>query len=132
VIQSGSDTATSAVAVFKKVPAPDDAGAQTADRYEWQAMMATADVLAAYLQHLDDAGVFADSETFRVICELHEDWALLEEDSVELVSAKHREASDQGIGMSGVVEGEVGQDACHGRSGGGRPHGGAVGRQGPC
>lgn len=93
MIQSGSDTATSAVAVFKKVPAPDDAGAQTADRYEWQAMMATADVLAAYLQHLDDAGVFADSETFRVICELHEDWALLEGDSVELVSAKHREAS---------------------------------------
>jgi hypothetical protein len=93
MIQSGSDTATSPVAAFTDVPAPDDAGAQTADRYEWQAMMATADVLAAYFHHLDDAGLFMDGETFRVICELHEDWALLEGGSVELVSAKHREAS---------------------------------------
>lgn len=93
MIQSESDRAISAAAVFREVPAPDDAGAQTADRYEWQAMMATADVLAAYLQHLDEAGLFSDSDTFRVICELHEDWALLEEDNVELVSAKHRETS---------------------------------------
>jgi len=93
VILPGSDTATSPVAAFREVPAPDDAGAQTADRYEWQAMMATADVLAAYLQRLNEAGALIDNAAFRVICELHEDWALLEADSVEIVSAKHREAS---------------------------------------
>ena len=32
---------------------PDDAGAQTLDRYEWQAMMATIDLLALYLHAID-------------------------------------------------------------------------------
>lgn len=72
---------------------PDDAGAETADRFEWQAMMATVDALAAYLQRLDDAGEFTESNTFSVICELHEDWAILAGDDAEIVSAKHREPS---------------------------------------
>jgi len=35
---------------LRSTPAPDDAGAQTADRFEWQAMVATADALS-----VDDA-----------------------------------------------------------------------------
>lgn len=93
VIIPGSGLATSASAALRDTPAPDDAGAETADRYEWQAMMATADLLAAYFQRLDYAGVLAEGQTFTVICELHEDWALVAGDAVEIVSAKHREAS---------------------------------------
>lgn len=72
---------------------PDDAGAETADRYEWQAMMATADVLALYFEALDEAGQLAVGASFSVICEHHEDWAVISGETSEIVSGKHREAS---------------------------------------
>lgn len=72
---------------------PDDVGADTADRYEWQAMMATADVLALYFGLLDAAGNLSDDASFSVICEHHEDWAIVTGERSEIVSGKHREAS---------------------------------------
>ncbi|MDR6559787.1 hypothetical protein J2809_004170 [Arthrobacter pascens] len=80
------------VEVLKRTPPPDDSGADTADRYEWQAMMATADVLAAYFEALDDAGAFGDV-SFTIVCEHHEDWVVVEGNATEIVSGKHREAS---------------------------------------
>jgi hypothetical protein len=84
---------TSPEAILRTTPAPDDAGAETADRYEWQAMMATADVLALYFESLDDGGNLVAGADFTVICEHHEDWAVITGGQSEIVSGKHREAS---------------------------------------
>ncbi len=77
--------------ILKSTPPPDDAGASTADRYDWQAAMATADVLALYLDCLEADGTVRAAAGFEVICEHHEDWALSDADVAEIVSAKHRE-----------------------------------------
>ncbi|MDH6194892.1 hypothetical protein M2272_001521 [Mycobacterium frederiksbergense] len=87
------DTETNAAEVLRSTPTPDDAGAETADRYEWQAMMATADALSVYLQVLDDNGNLTDDVICAVICEHHEDWAVIVGTDSEIVSGKHREAS---------------------------------------
>ena len=79
--------------VVESTSATDDAGAETADRYEWQSMMATADVLSLYFGCLDEAGNLAPAAEFKLICEHHEDWAVLMGDDAEIVSGKHREAS---------------------------------------
>ena len=79
--------------IIRITPAPDDAGAQTADRYEWQSMMATADALSLYFTSLDDDGLLNPQANASIICEHHEDWVLIEGLSSEIVSAKHREAS---------------------------------------
>lgn len=88
--QDGEE-AVSPAAVLRGTVPPDDAGAETFDRYEWQAAMATADVLAAYLDHLDDDGALRPGATFEMICEHHEDWALSDGHSSEIVSCKHKE-----------------------------------------
>lgn len=79
--------------VLLTTPAPDDSGAETADRYEWQSMMATVDVLSAYFDALDERGAMVRGAHLAVICEHHEDWVLLDGASSEIVSGKHREAS---------------------------------------
>lgn len=79
--------------VLTTMPPPDDVGAATADRYLWQAMMATADVLSLYLAQLDSLGALTPDGTLKLICEHHEDWAIHNGASAEIVSAKHREAS---------------------------------------
>mgnify|MGYP000023447537 CR=1 FL=1 len=78
---------------LRATPAPDDAGAQTADRYEWQAMVATADALSLYFKSLGDDGVLNPTADGTLICEHHEDWALIEGTVAEIVSGKHREPS---------------------------------------
>lgn len=74
------------------VPA-DDVGAATADRFYWQAMMATADVLAMYFDALESDGSLRAGADFVVLCEHHEDWAIIRGSDAEIVSGKHREAS---------------------------------------
>ena len=49
---TGEEAATAAQVVLAATPA-DDAGASTADRYDWQAAMAAADGLALYLDALE-------------------------------------------------------------------------------
>lgn len=71
----------------------DDAGAQTADLYDWQAAMAAADGLAAYRQHLDGDLGSLDASEVQIVCEYHEDWVVQLGAEAELVSAKHREAA---------------------------------------
>jgi hypothetical protein len=83
----------SPAAILKQVTPPDDAGAATFDRYEWQAVMATADILAAYLEELDGHGNPSQDSSFEMICEHHEDWALSDGSAAEIISAKHRETS---------------------------------------
>ncbi|MFF0229754.1 hypothetical protein [Micromonospora sp. NPDC005254] len=68
---------------------PDDAGARTADQYEWQAVMAAADGLRLYLDSLDVSGRLVSADGCRVLCERHEDWVTLRGEDAELVSAKH-------------------------------------------
>jgi hypothetical protein len=85
-------TGPTAVELFWTVPQPDDAGAQTADLFDWQAAMATADSLSLYETALDSNGLLAADNTCRIVCERHEDWAVVVDDDVELVSAKHRDA----------------------------------------
>ncbi|MFB9183210.1 hypothetical protein ACFFX1_34195 [Dactylosporangium sucinum] len=66
----------------------DDAGARTAAKYEWQALMAAADGLRMYLDALDTDGNLVQTEVCRVLCERHEDWVALRNGDAELVSAK--------------------------------------------
>lgn len=80
--------------LLRTTPVPDDSGAETADRYEWQAMMAAADVLALYFEALDAAGRVPPGSSFTVLCEHHEDWSVIQGKDTEIVSAKHREPSN--------------------------------------
>lgn len=70
----------------------DDAGANTADLYEWQAAMAAADGLALYRDALDEQGVLDPGCDDYILCEWHEDWVVGSGDLMELVSGKHRSA----------------------------------------
>lgn len=79
--------------ILRVTSAPDDSGAETADRYEWQAMMAAADVLALYFETLDEVGLVMPGSSFSVFCEHHEDWSVANSDNAEIVSGKHREPS---------------------------------------
>lgn len=85
---SQPEATVTAAAVVATTPQPDDAGAETADRFEWQAAMATAHALSMYYDWLIDNAV--DS---CVVCEMHEDWLLIKGTGAELVSARHRELS---------------------------------------
>lgn len=87
----GAADATAAQLVMTVAP-EDDAGADTADRFEWQAIMAAADGMAMYLQALDADGRITDDRS-RIVCERHEDWVLVQGDDAELVSAKHKDPS---------------------------------------
>lgn len=89
---AGSGSASAAAIVVSTAP-PDDAGAATADRYDWQAIMAAADGLALYLSALDENGQPDFSRNAQIICERHEDWVVIDGGAAELVSAKHREPS---------------------------------------
>lgn len=80
-----------AVKVLLELPPSDDSGAQTADRYDWQAAMATADALALQFQCIDGVYSEVDSSKIQIICEFHEDWIIQIDQQVELVSAKHRD-----------------------------------------
>lgn len=86
---TGDEAATAAQIVLATTPA-DDAGAETADRYDWQAAMAAADGLALYYDALSEGKLRADAES-RIVCEHHEDWVVIQGDDAELVSGKHRE-----------------------------------------
>jgi hypothetical protein len=81
---------TAAEVVLRVAPG-DDAGARTADLYDWQAAMAAADGLRMYADALDDAGLLPDDADGRILCEHHEDWVALRGPDAELVSAKYRE-----------------------------------------
>ncbi|MFD0295936.1 hypothetical protein [Streptomyces sp. NPDC127118] len=74
-------------------PQLDDSGADTLDRYNWQASMAAADGLRLYLDSLDGDGRPSKNIDSRIVCELQEDWAAVDGDAVELVSAKHRDVT---------------------------------------
>ncbi|MGH3625066.1 MAG: hypothetical protein ACRDQ5_25315 [Sciscionella sp.] len=82
-----------AAEVVVAVPAGDDTGARTADLYDWQAAMATADGLRLFADALDADGHLPPDADGRIICEHHEDWTVLNAPDAELVSAKHREPS---------------------------------------
>lgn len=84
---------TSPAELLRETSVPDDSGAETADRYEWQAMMATADVLALYFETLDEAGAVTSDSSFTVLCEHHEDWSVARGANTEIISGKHREPS---------------------------------------
>lgn len=78
--------------LVESVPQLDDSGANTADRYDWQAAMAAADGLALYHAALEDGQLQPDCND-RVLCEWQEDWICFSDAGVELVSAKHRDPS---------------------------------------
>lgn len=91
--RANSDVSFSASAaeIVLRVTPLEDSGANTADRYDWQAAMAAADGLALYLRMLGDDGALpADCEA-RILCEWQEDWVLLDGGGAELVSCKHRD-----------------------------------------
>lgn len=82
----------SAVELVVSTVQPDDSGAETADRYDWQAAMAAAHGLRLLYDALSN-GPLSEASFCRIICELHEDWVACVGDDAELVSAKHRERS---------------------------------------
>ncbi|WP_191841446.1 hypothetical protein [Catellatospora chokoriensis] len=83
----------SAAELLLTLEPPDDSGAQTLDRYDWQAAMAAADGLRLLLDSMDDAGPLGEDESRRVVCEYHEDWAAVDGEHAEIVSGKHRDPS---------------------------------------
>lgn len=87
------ETVTTAAELAVVTAPPDDAGARTADAYDWQAAMAAADGLALYFHAIDDDGRLIAPYARRLICEHHEDWIVLQGDEAELVSAKHKESA---------------------------------------
>lgn len=56
-------------------------------------MMATADALSIYFSVLDENGDLIEGAEFEIVCEHHEDWAIVQGIDAEIVSGKHREAS---------------------------------------
>lgn len=82
----------SAVELVVSTLQPDDSGAETADRYDWQAAMAAAHGLRLLYDALSN-GPLSEAPFCRIICELHEDWVVCVDDDAELVSGKHRERS---------------------------------------
>ncbi|MGA9310896.1 MAG: hypothetical protein WBV74_11060 [Pseudonocardiaceae bacterium] len=93
--------------VLTVLPA-EDSGANTADRYEWQAAMAAADGLALFHRSLADDGSLRGDCDGRLLCEWQEDWVLLEGDDAELVSGKHRDASVSAFTTVNKLAGEGG------------------------
>jgi hypothetical protein len=79
MIGTETENYPSPAAILKSTPPPDDAGAATNDRFDWQAAMATADVFAAYFDCLNYAGLVIEGSMFEMLCEHHEDWALVKE-----------------------------------------------------
>ncbi|WP_194166319.1 dsDNA nuclease domain-containing protein [Mycolicibacterium sp. P9-22] len=73
------------------VSPPDDAGAATADRYDWQALIAAVDFIATVADA--SSGQLDQSCGIYVICEHHEDFILCVDDTIQLVSVKHRDLS---------------------------------------
>ncbi|QDY10188.1 hypothetical protein FJK98_26075 [Micromonospora sp. HM134] len=71
-----------------RTPSPEDAGAHTADLFDWQAAVAAADSFAVAVMYLHDEG--NDALTKAILCEHHEDYAVVDGDRVQLVSVKHR------------------------------------------
>jgi hypothetical protein len=92
-VSSGTgDGAVSAAQVVLAAVPPDDAGADTADDYEWQAAMAAVHGLSLYLDAIQNGRLTGTDDT-RIVCEHHEDWVVVRESYAELVSAKHRESA---------------------------------------
>jgi hypothetical protein len=87
----GEGTITARQAVLSTMPR-DDAGAETADRYEWQAAMAAADALSLYRDIIENRRSAAAGDA-GVVCEHHEDWVVVVAGEAELVSGKHRDPS---------------------------------------
>jgi hypothetical protein len=110
---AGEQAATAAQVVLATTPA-DDAGASTADRYDWQAAMAAADGLALYLNALGD-GKSRVGDDARIVCEHHEDWVVVRGDDAELVSAKHREPGYGVFTTAGQLAGDGGLAHLFGR-----------------
>ncbi|WP_159042624.1 hypothetical protein [Streptomyces curacoi] len=91
--ESSEQSEATAAELVVTEPQPDDSGANTHDRYDWQAAMAAADGLQLYLDALGPNKRLSDDEDRRILCEYHEDWVAMRGGAAELVSAKHRDAS---------------------------------------
>lgn len=64
----------STVALVALTPPSDDSGAETYDRYDWQAAMAAAHVVVAMYLAALESGSDAPGTQGHLICEHHEDW----------------------------------------------------------
>jgi hypothetical protein len=114
-VSSGtSDQAATAAQIVLATTAADDAGAETADRYDWQAAMAAADGLALYHDALSGGKLRADADG-RIVCEHHEDWVVIRGDDAELVSGKHREPGYSVFTTVGQLAGDGGLAHLFGR-----------------
>lgn len=69
----------------------DDAGAETLDRFEWQVMVASRDLLGMYLDALRSSEDPAEVDDVGLVCEYHEDYATIHPAGSEIVSCKHKE-----------------------------------------
>ncbi|MDD7938677.1 hypothetical protein PHK61_09640 [Actinomycetospora lutea] len=78
---------------YLTTPALEDAGARTADLFDWQAAAAAVDALAQLAGQQTDPAPTLMMSARSIICEHHEDYACVADDNVELVSVKHRENS---------------------------------------
>ncbi|MEV8168852.1 hypothetical protein AB0O70_13070 [Microbacterium paraoxydans] len=81
------------------VDAPEDSGAQTLDRYAWQASMAVVDLFAlAIMEWGRDA-----TAKFAIVCEHQEDYVVLASTGTTLVSVKHRERTRGGWTLASLM-----------------------------
>lgn len=70
----------------------EDSGADTADRYDWQAQIAASDCFALVRRHLEIDHPGCDGSDLLIICEHHTDFIVVIQSMVEIVSVKHRDA----------------------------------------
>jgi hypothetical protein len=78
------------IPAFALVTQKDDSGSKTADRYDWQAAMAVVDAMALAVK-LWDPEEKQLSSALSIICEYHEDYMVIWDNRVEIVSVKHRD-----------------------------------------
>lgn len=89
---SRAASAATPAQVLVSTAAPDDAGAETYDRFDWQCAMATADLLSLVYSRLTASPGSSDAAVaFELYCEHHEDWSFTKGPAAEIVSAKHHE-----------------------------------------
>lgn len=89
------------------MPPEEDSGSRTLNRYRWQSRVAARDLLVLLSLDLDDQHRGEAPPHRALISEHHEDWALIDGDRYQVVSAKHLEA-DQGAWTWSTLMGDGG------------------------
>lgn len=94
---------TDGVGTFLTTPAPDDGGTIAEANLHWQAAAAAGDALRLLWQ-CEGGETHVDIESIQLVCEHHEDYAVICGTELELVSVKHRELTSGAWTYAELIE----------------------------